>query len=476
MEIVQDSSADAELREKAVRVLATLDDPRAKATLLTTVQNDREEPSLRKAAAEALHGRIDANDVPPLLHCLANLNRKAAAPKAAGILRLLVNCLGPLRDPRTFQHLAVLCGHADKDVRDAAAEALGKLGDRRATKFLLTMQVNSRDSDKVSAALNELAWQEDVATLIALAADGTLPTAVQNRVLSALKGKKDPRAAKVLDSIIRNPNVDMQVRAEAAEALALMGDPRVLDLLFWMAGEAAGAIKHDSKTGWSTGTWPVRTCFSAIAWVKDSRSLNYLTSQLSHAIDEVRVGAVQALGALRDARAIPFLVPLLHDPHAGLSRSAHALLLQLGWKPATPEEQVVSDGIQHWNDEQWSLIRKTARENAGTSSGQGKSPRFASNTPILLIRNMQVIDLPSYELSAHTCSICQQEAHVVIAPPSADIAITAGAAIPALLAGHCSHCQKIIHCQCARALRMPGATVFRCTHEDGKDGGVLRSQ
>jgi hypothetical protein len=117
----------------------------------------------------------------------------------------------------------------------------------------------------------------------------------------------------------------------------------------------------------------------------------------------------------------------------------------------------------------------------GTGRGQRVNPQGVSEKPpLVLIRNMrEVYDGDSYETSPSTCSICGKDALVVVSTalgvPCGDIAIRPGVAgIPSKLAGYCGKCEKVIHLRCARAINMPGATVFGCTH--GCDCGYLRSQ
>jgi HEAT repeat protein len=140
--------------------------------------------------------------------------------------------LGRLGEPRAVEPLIQALRDPDSPVRERAARLLGDLGDARAVRSLIEALVDSGsdESERVTvrravaealARLGEVQWQE-----LAGLDDPSLRCVAECR---------DPRLLKPLLSALRDRH--SSVRADAAEALGVLGDPRAVQPLIVAAKE-----------------------------------------------------------------------------------------------------------------------------------------------------------------------------------------------------------------------------------------------
>ena len=123
-----------------------------------------------------------------------------------------------------------------------------------------------------------------------------------------------------LQSLIRHLNhTDPSVRWHAAEALGACGKTAVPLLL--------EALKSRIV--------PVRLgAIEALGAIGDRRAVDPLLAITGHqGMLEVRLAAVLALGEIGSPDAVPLLVPLLREPNRYLRYGAAIALEQLGWQP-----------------------------------------------------------------------------------------------------------------------------------------------
>ncbi len=166
---------------------------------------------------------------------------------------------------------------------------------------------------------------------------------------------------------------DERVRWDAAVALAKIGAPAIEHLVFALqyAGEqvrlgavtALGWMREDSVIGWLSDalTDPdevVRTRAAfALGWLCDPRAVEPLIAALSDRSDEVRMQAALGLGWLRDRRAIEPLVTLLGEDIEGewLPRAVTDALYQIGGSEAVKALTFVARYSFNWD------VRRAAR-------------------------------------------------------------------------------------------------------------------
>jgi HEAT repeat protein len=171
------------------------------------------------------------------------------------------------------------------------------------------------------------------------------------------------KAAGDIPSLINHlNNTDPRVQWLAAEALGGCGEGAVIPLL---------NVLHSPFV-------PVRLgAIEALGVIRDLRALSPLTAVLGHDRSlEVRWAAVLALGELGCLDAVPFLVPLLRDPNRYLRYGAASALGKLGWKPGDEADTAyLLIARQDWEPVRhlgtaalpplWDLLRGTDPESRG---------------------------------------------------------------------------------------------------------------
>jgi HEAT repeat protein len=147
----------------------------------------------------------------------------------------------------------------NRDVRDAASEALAELG--------------APAVEPLVGALGASVWM------------------VRSRAARALGRIGDPRAVGPLAARLGD---DEAVASAAAEALGLIGDPQAVGPL--SAALQAPSLASDSK---------LRAAASALGRIGDSRSVDALLKAVAHQDARVRRAAAESLDALYRAGGLP---------------------------------------------------------------------------------------------------------------------------------------------------------------------------
>ncbi len=240
----------------------------------------------------------------------------------AAVTRALIG----VRNTSLLDALVRALQHGNVRTRQAAADALGWMADRRSVEVLVAAL---GDEDwKVCAnavvALGRLNDRRAVTPLVALIA-GSNPA--MRLVAAGILGRLgDRRATAPLVGLL--DDADILVRAAGAEALGALGDPRA-------ANPLARALERE---------WEDRSrmaMMTALVKLKDSRALEplLLVLERKRGTLEQRPKAVELLGELGDPRAIWPLAAALVDKEPQVRRGAVVALerLELGQAPAVPE-------------------------------------------------------------------------------------------------------------------------------------------
>jgi len=200
----------------------------------------------------------------------------------------------------------------DKDwqVRWAAAEALGRIGDLQALPALLE-------------ALKDKDWQ------------------VRWAAAWALGEIADPQAIPALIQALKDE--EWLVRQAAAEALGKIGPPALPALL--------EALKD--KVWWAR--WAAA---EALGKIGDPQALPALLEALKDENSLVRKAAAEALGRIGDPQALPALLEALKDEDRSVRRAAVWALREIG------DPQAIPALIQALKDEEW-VVRQAAAEALG---------------------------------------------------------------------------------------------------------------
>ncbi len=231
------------------------------------------------------------------------------------ILRQAWDQLVKLGAPAVAPLIAALAWD-DDSTQEGAVEALGRLGDRRAVEPLIAcLQSGSGDvPQKAATALGLLGDPRAVDPLIAVL-KSPVPNG-RNAAAEALGVLADPRAIPALVATLKDPNADL--RQACAQSL--------------------GKLKYAPEAPDDRATYLIALQSWDEAVKLGAAAFEPLAACIADDNADVRKGAVGALGALGDKRAIAPLAAAL--PEWDLNAELVSALEKLGWKPAAEAEQV----------------------------------------------------------------------------------------------------------------------------------------
>ena len=264
------------------------------------------------AIPERKTNRADKNtgDINGLINQLKN-NDRNVQKKAA-------EALGKIRDKKAVDPLIVALKDEDWQVREEAVLALGRIGDKRAVEPLI-------------------AGLEDE--------DGN----VRERTAYALGNIGDKRAAEPLVTAIKKE--DGNLRLTMTIALAMIGDERAVEPLVAALGDKSHSIRCRAALG--------------LGWTKDKAAVEPLITTLKNdGNGGVRGQAAVALGRIKDKRALEPLIAALKDNDKQVqSRAASGLGWMRDWTAVKPLIVVLENENER--------VRRKAAEALKKITGQG---------------------------------------------------------------------------------------------------------
>jgi HEAT repeat protein len=213
--------------------------------------------------------------------------------------------LGELKSMQSVESLITTLKDNEWHVRKAAATALGQIGDARAVYPLISTH---KHVDVRNAAIDALAK-------IGVPAVESLLTAINNEhkeidlrrmAISALGKIRDTRAVEPLIAALRNG--DINIVWDAAEALGKIGDTRAVEPLI--------VVLENIKNGFVR-----KTVIKALGLIGDVRAVKPLIAVLS-----VDATAADALGLIGDARAVEPLIAALRGNREVRIKAANVLV------------------------------------------------------------------------------------------------------------------------------------------------------
>ena len=307
------ADADVEVRRHAVMALGKLEDPARMEPLLQALRDP--DTAVQASALQAIKNSTDGRLL-PLLQPLLKSPDPAVRGRAAMSLRTLgwrpdgredeiayLIAQGQLAKAAThgaaaLESLQTVLRSGAYNQRVAAAEALGRINDRRAVKPLLEA-LKAEDSSVCAAAIG------------------------------ALVGLGDEQAYEQIRPLIRH--ADSHVRACVVDALARLGGARAVEALLPLLSDPAWDVR--------------RTTASALGRLKDARAVEPLTKVLRDADADVRETVASALGHLRDRRAIGPLIKALADSSSSVRRVVTGALSRLdeSWSTSVEAQGAVEE-------------------------------------------------------------------------------------------------------------------------------------
>jgi HEAT repeat protein len=331
LETVQNTrSEDADVREIALRALARIGDPRAVAPLVDALRNAEVWLAPRIADILTRHGEYV---VEPMINFLEAGGRHPARAWAA-------NILGEVEAHRAFPVLVRALGDLEDEVRAKSAYALGRLGDRRATPYLLEHLLTDPAPfvrARIAGALGQFDDPEVIERLVRALGDPAWW--VRMRSVEALEQIGEQAEAPLLVAL---DDPDPELRSRSAVALERLGVParavrmieeddrpdEAREILTKFAAAGARELLAELLLHPSTA---VRLAVVAAIRRTGRRDLaRELIQATSDSDPTVRAAAYDTLRSLREREAIPAALAGLQDTDEAARTEAIHLLGDVG--------------------------------------------------------------------------------------------------------------------------------------------------
>lgn len=203
-----------------------------------------------------------------------------------------------------------LDGYNNQKIRNEAIKALGLLKDPSAIEPLIRRLQKGRTlSVNLKWAILEFG-EEAISPLIDLLSDEN--KVVRLKVAEILGGTRNIKAVEPLIQMLQDN--DWLVRKEAVKSLGIIGDKRAIDALIPMLEDLFESIREEadmwlSRLGWQPEGSPPIPDIKALLANSDVEGLIEATAYKKDV--KILAAAVDALGELRDPRAIVPLISLL---------------------------------------------------------------------------------------------------------------------------------------------------------------------
>jgi len=195
---------------------------------------------------------------------------------------------GKIGDARGVDPLIITLGDMNEEVRMKAMEALGQIGTPAVVQLISALKHENEDVRESAAEVLEKMGSTAVVSLIfALTRNDTSG----RRSAAELLGKiGDPLAVEPLLTVLKDTDVDVDVRIKASEALGKFGDVRAVEpLILILEGEQGNILESAAK---------------ALGQIGDSRAVEPLIDALAMGHQGLRSSAAEALGKIGDTRAV----------------------------------------------------------------------------------------------------------------------------------------------------------------------------
>lgn len=297
MEFTWHQDADA-LGKAATKSLGQMGSAVAE-RLITLLKN--EDWYIRRSAAEGLGKIGDINAVDPLIDALKDKDHR--------VRESIPLALGEIKDTRSvFRLIDCLKEKSNKTMRQNAAFALGEIGDVAAVHYLIVAIKD--ESPEVRQSVIEAMKKIGEPVILSL--------------LAMLKGDDYASrsvAVETLDKLGWTPDLTEDgawywISKQDFEKCVAIGSPAITPL-----SEELKSWNGENR----------RKAIQAVAEIDDERSIDLLILALNDKYKDVRHSAVEALGRIKDSRAIYPLINILKDQT--VSKDATKSLVKIG-RPA----------------------------------------------------------------------------------------------------------------------------------------------
>ena len=314
-------SQEWSVRRGAAEALRELGDPAAVPGLVDALRDV--DSLVRRAAAEALGWIRDTAAVPGLLRVLRDEDWRVRRAAARALWQIgtpaVKGLVDALHDPTT-------------DVRSSAAEALGAIGDASAVPGLIEALADPDAMVRRSAA-EALGWIRDasaVPALIERLEDVDMPRWEDERVADiAAQSLERIGTVEALSAVRKWRRGQL---APAEEGKPIIPPPlEAQEKSRRLETPVAELLKALQDEDWFVR----RGAAEALGATRNAAAVPGLIRALKDSDSDVRWVAARALGAIGDASAVPALLEALHDRDQLVPEAAAWALWQIG-KPSVP--------------------------------------------------------------------------------------------------------------------------------------------
>jgi HEAT repeat protein len=279
-----------DVKVRAILALGKIGGDSVRTSLVSLLED--QEAFKRAAAASALGGIACSRSPEPLLMALSDSD--------AGVVMMAAKALGALKEHRAVDPLIALLGSVNGPTRAYAAEALGLIADPRACKAL-------------RARLNDDYWwaAQQAATSLGLLGDKD----AAEPLIALLRereeyGRTAPRGDIGFVDIGRVPD-DSTSDEGGGRITAQVGDG------MWFFDVTYPGLTRPVDSFLYEGFEPVaEAAAEALGRLRDPRAVDVLVEVLKDQPNGVQNNAIRALGRIGDARAIVPLKAILDDPES----------------------------------------------------------------------------------------------------------------------------------------------------------------
>jgi HEAT repeat protein len=347
---LQDEVVD--VREATIAALGQIGDTTVIPHLVIALQD--EVVDIRLAAAQALGQIGDASAIPHLVTDLQQYKVswvRAAAGRASAeaLVQILVNTAD-------IPHLLTILQDQEMEMREAAAQALGQIGNASTIPQLITAMQEDKEYGVrrvAAAALGQIGDASAVPYLTtALQQNQDKEMGVRWVAAKALGQIGNAAAVPYLITALQQDK-ESSVRRAAAEALGQIGDVSAVPYLnialqdrdYELRTTAAKALEQiddiptipDLLMGLQASNKDLRvSSANLLGHIGDAAAVPHLLTALQDELEDVRVAAIKALGHIGDAAIVPHLLTALQDELEDVRVAAVKSLGQIGDEIAIP--------------------------------------------------------------------------------------------------------------------------------------------
>lgn len=288
------------------------------------------EVAKRRIAVDSIARQRNQNDIPVLMNCLDDTD--------SGVKIAVCDSLGLMRAQQAVDKIITLLNDKNSQVRQSACVALGYIGDPKAQIGLIERVKNDTDNSvKMQAILiiGNMRATGAVDPLVSLLKDKNPDIRLMSA--QALGKIGDTKASTALKDILllsieemkneKEPYRQGQYKRLVSELVKALGELKNK----LSESDIEELLKNDDKS-------IKLSAASALGKLGNKSGLKVARELASDKDDIVRMQAIEAFGNIGDASAIPVLEKMFNtETNNSIKEFARTALYKFGWRPSQPK-------------------------------------------------------------------------------------------------------------------------------------------